>query len=202
MGKDEEEIHPARKDGEIYYQRRHRLANRPSQIKRIQSSLSTNFSTLKPSMTTSPSPSPLIPRTPSTASVGVPGERKASWTPQTRNPVSLRLLSDLYATPSPPPSTTSNKGKESELQQAVLVGEDGDDELVLHDGDMVPTHVTPAPAVLVEDVPGESAARARKNLRRDMENQLAEGSREFLEALGEVDAVCLCFSHSSSCYRY
>ncbi|KAJ7814128.1 oligomeric complex COG6 [Mycena olivaceomarginata] len=33
----------------------------------------------------------------------------------------------------------------------------------------------------------ESAARARKNLRRDMERKLAEGSHQFLEAFGEVD---------------
>jgi hypothetical protein len=110
----------------------------------------------------------------------------------------LSTLSDLYATPSPSsPPTTSTKAKSSELQQTVTVsvGDDRDEEQALHDVDMAPTAVTPAPAVLVEVVPGESAARARKNLRRDMENQLAEGSNKFLEALGEVDAVC-CFSFS------
>ncbi|KAF8967344.1 oligomeric complex COG6-domain-containing protein [Flammula alnicola] len=116
-------------------------------------------------------------------------ERKASWTPQTRNPVSLRLykvlstnfddeetrqalrtLSDLYATP---------KGKEVQT-----VVEDVDDEFSQENVD-----ASHAPAsVLAEIMPGESAARARKNLRRDMENQLAEGSRKFLEAFGEVDA--------------
>jgi len=167
-------------------------------------------------MATSASLSP-FPRTPSTASIGNQGERKASWTPQTRNPVSLRLykvlstnfddeetrqalstLSDLYATPPPPPpptSATSTKRKSSELQQpqtvTALVGDDRDE---LHDADMASIPVTATPAVLVEVVPGESAARARKNLRRDMENQLAEGSRRFLEALGEVDAVsCVSF---------
>jgi len=159
-------------------------------------------------MATSASSSPILHRTPSTASVGNPSQRKASWTPQTRNPVSLRLykvlstnfddeetrealstLSDLYATPSSPPPlpTTSTKGKLPEAQHA----EDRDEGHAPHDVDMAPTTVTaPAPAVLVEVVPGESAARARKNLRRDMENQLAEGSRKFLDALGEVDAVC------------
>src|SRR5271169_1708758 len=43
--------------------------------------------------------------------------------------------------------------------------------------------------VLADSVPGESAAKARKYLRRDMENNLAEGSRNFLEALGEVVSV-------------
>ncbi|KIM47009.1 hypothetical protein M413DRAFT_63561 [Hebeloma cylindrosporum] len=140
------------------------------------------------------SSSPLLPRTPSTASISNQGERKASWTPQTRNPVSLRLykvlstnfddeetrealntLSDLYATPSSPlppqtTTTTSTKGKSPEFQQTL---EEQPEALHDADGDVVP---------------GESAARARKNLRRDMENQLAEGSRKFLEALGEVDA--------------
>ena len=159
-------------------------------------------------MATSASLSP-FPRTPSTASISNQGERKASWTPQTRNPVSLRLykvlstnfddeetrqalntLSDLYATPLPPPPTTSTKGKSSELQPQTVTVDDRDEEQALHDADMASTPVTATSAVLVEVVPGESAARARKNLRRDMENQLAEGSRRFLEALGEVDAVC------------
>ena len=114
----------------------------------------------------------------------------------------LSTLSDLYATPSssppapPLPTTSSVKGKLPEAQQA----EDRDEEHALYNVDMVPTTVTAAPAVLVEVVPGESAARARKNLRRDMENQLAEGSRKFLEALGEVDAVC--FDSFFACFRY
>lgn len=49
--------------------------------------------------------------------------------------------------------------------------------------------------VIAEGVPGESAAKARKYLRRDMENKLAEGSRKFLEALGEVDSVSRLFLH-------
>jgi len=50
----------------------------------------------------------------------------------------------------------------------------------------------------MENVAGESAARARKNLRRDMENKLAEGSRQFLKAFGEVDQVSIpCFRVTS-----
>lgn len=41
-----------------------------------------------------------------------------------------------------------------------------------------------------EGVPGDIAARARKNLRRDVESRLAESSRQFLTAFGEVDKVC------------
>lgn len=40
-----------------------------------------------------------------------------------------------------------------------------------------------------EAYPGEYAARTRRNLRRDMENKLAEGSKSFLKALEEVDKV-------------
>lgn len=43
---------------------------------------------------------------------------------------------------------------------------------------------------MAESVPGESAARARRHIRRDMENNLTKGSRQFLEAFGEVDQVC------------
>ncbi|KAF8176766.1 oligomeric complex COG6-domain-containing protein [Pholiota molesta] len=118
-------------------------------------------------------------------------ERKPSWTTQSRNPVSqrlskvlgtnfdnedtrqaLRTLSDLYAIPS--------KGKEVQTS-----AEDLEDEV----GQETTEAAVPTPSiVLTETVPGELAARARKNLRRDMEIQLAEGSRKFLQALGEVDA--------------
>ena len=44
---------------------------------------------------------------------------------------------------------------------------------------------------LVESVPGEIAARARRSLRRDVESKLAESSRRFLTAFAEVDKVRL-----------
>ncbi|KDR69275.1 hypothetical protein GALMADRAFT_256106 [Galerina marginata CBS 339.88] len=138
--------------------------------------------------------SPLTPRS-STPTTHGQTDRKASWTPQSRNPVSARLykvlstnfddeetrqalrtLSDLYATP---------KGKEA---QPVI--EEPEDEFIQEN--VNPSHTAAGvAALLVETVPGESAARARKNLRRDMENQLAEGSKKFLEALGEVDLKLL-----------
>lgn len=127
--------------------------------------------------------------------------RRVVSTTQSRNPVSqrlskvlgtnfdnedtrqaLRTLSDLYAIP---------RGKEVHV-----VVDDGDDEL----GQESTETPLPAPTmVLVESVPGESAARARKNLRRDMETQLAEGSRKFLQALGEVDAVRMILTSSRVC---
>ncbi|KAJ7593358.1 oligomeric complex COG6 [Mycena floridula] len=116
------------------------------------------------------------------------GGRKTSWSgqsSQSKNPISLRLykvlgtnfdddatrealktLSALYA-------PVSSKGKE------VVVIDDEDVE-----DDSAKRTIVSEP---LETIPGESAARARKNLRRDMEEKLAEGSRHFLNAFGEVD---------------
>ncbi|KAJ6519432.1 oligomeric Golgi complex subunit 6 [Mycena sanguinolenta] len=110
---------------------------------------------------------------------------------QSRNPISLRLykvlgtnfddgatrealqtLSELYAT-----SSSTSKGKET-LRN---VDEDEAEE------DWVKPTSGLAEELLTETIPGESAGRARKNLRRDMERKLAQGSHQFLEALGEVD---------------
>ncbi|KAJ7139696.1 oligomeric Golgi complex subunit 6 [Mycena epipterygia] len=103
-------------------------------------------------------------------------DRKARAT-QSRNPVSLRLykvlgtnfddeatrealqtLSELYATPG-----SAVKGKEAARN---IEDDELDEEWAKPTG---------------------SAARARKNLRRDMERKLAEGSHQFLKAFGEVD---------------
>ncbi|KAK0210475.1 oligomeric complex COG6, partial [Desarmillaria ectypa] len=124
--------------------------------------------------------------TPSLSSTPSVAPRKVSTTTQSRNPVSLRLykvlgtnfddeatkealrtLSDLYATPS------SGKGKAIQRGEEELDG--GDEGNRLHSND------------IVEIPSGESAARARQNLRKDMEQKLAEGSRHFLAAFGEVD---------------
>lgn len=119
---------------------------------------------------------------------------KGSWTAQTRNPVSLRLykvlgsnfgddatkealrtLSELYITP-----------KQSTARDRVYPEfSDGN----LPDSEVERTASSRPENVLSESVPGESAAKARKNLRRDMEAKLAEGSRQFLKAFGEVDEV-------------
>ncbi|KAH8813769.1 oligomeric Golgi complex subunit 6 [Flagelloscypha sp. PMI_526] len=107
---------------------------------------------------------------------------------QPRNPVALRLykvlgtnfddeatrealqtLSELYGQSTPVTPTTKGKEKDAE---------DLDD-----DSEKVPTPTT----TLSERVAGETAAKARKNLRRDMEQQLAAGSHQFLKVLGELD---------------
>jgi hypothetical protein len=123
-------------------------------------------------------------------SSNINGDRKPVSQP--RNPVSLRLykvlstnfddkdtrqalatLSELYASP-------NLKSKDT-----LVVVEDVDDEVFSDPSD---ASTTP----LAESVPGESAVKARKYLRRDMENKLTEGSKKFLEALGEVDSVSPC----------
>ena len=130
---------------------------------------------------------PSTPSSTPTSQFNVNGDRKGL--PQPRNPVSLRLykvlstnfddedtrqalatLSDLYATP---------KGKDT-----LAVVEELDDE-VLNDS----VDASSVTTMLGESIPGETATKARKYLRRDMENRLTEGSRKFLEALGEVDSV-------------
>ncbi|RDB22992.1 Conserved oligomeric Golgi complex subunit 6 [Hypsizygus marmoreus] len=120
------------------------------------------------------------------SSSSLSSERKQSLTPQSRNPVSVRLykvlgsnfedeatrealqtLSDLYVTSGPSKSTedTSTDTEDAEYDDT------GRDKF---------KDSTPA-------IPGESAARARRNLRRDMENRLTKGSQQFLNAFGEVD---------------
>ena len=133
----------------------------------------------------SSSSSPTVVNSPSQS----PQRTRTTQTPQSRNPVAVRLykvlntkfddedtkqalqtLSQLYTSPV----------KAKEVQFTVALADDEEEDIV-----------SPVPSVTqFEAVPGESAARARKNLRRDMENKLAEGSRKFLEALGEVDSVC------------
>ena len=118
----------------------------------------------------------------------------SSWAPQPRNPISLRLykvlstnfddqatrealgtLSEVYA------SGNLSNGKEAQTTTAVL--EDGEFEDG-RQGDSV------AVVEEEEEVPGELAARARKSMRKGMENKLMEGSQRFVEALMEVDEVC------------
>ena len=124
-----------------------------------------------------------------------PTTQKSSWSAQARNPVSLRLykvlgsnfeddatkealrtLSELYSTE--PEQSRTNDHAQLDL---------GDGNALDLDKERNPN---PRPEYVLSDtVPGESAARARKNLRRDMEAKLAEGSRLFLNAFGEVDEV-------------
>jgi hypothetical protein len=119
----------------------------------------------------------------------------ASPSPLARNPVSLRLykvlgatfeddatkealstLSDLYS-PSESPATVST------AKEDVIVPE-GVDEADTYSVKDVPSFLRGAP-------PGDTAAKARKRLRRDIESKMEEGSLRFLAAFGVVDQVCI-----------
>ena len=118
---------------------------------------------------------------------------------QAQNPISLRLykvlgatfdddatrealdtLAELYA-PASPSQSSGTRGKE--VKRDGELDDDGDEEYYERPTGLV------APAGLEEGVAGDIAAKARKNLRRDVESKLAESSRQFLKAFGEVDKV-------------
>ncbi|KAJ3871919.1 hypothetical protein F5051DRAFT_433458, partial [Lentinula edodes] len=149
-----------------------------------------------------------IPYSDSSSSISSQRKSSSSWTSQARNPVSLRLykvlgtnfddeatrealqtLSELYVNSSSSGSTVdaSSKVKETPKSNAHFDGallEDGEDE---DDDEEERAQSSIGTSNLVENTPGEAAARARKNLKRDMELRLAEGSRHFLKVLSEVD---------------
>ncbi|KAH7871193.1 oligomeric Golgi complex subunit 6 [Lentinula edodes] len=149
-----------------------------------------------------------IPYSDSSSSISSQRKSSSSWTSQARNPVSLRLykvlginfddeatrealqtLSELYVNSSSSGSTVdaSSKVKETPKSNAHFDGallEDGEDE---DDDEEERAQSSTGTSKLVENTPGEAAARARKNLKRDMELRLAEGSRHFLKVLSEVD---------------
>lgn len=112
----------------------------------------------------------------------------ASPSPLARNPASLRLykvlgatfddeatrealstLSDLYA-----PSESTLVAKEDDVSH---------DEADEAGGDKIKD----VPSFLRGALPGDTAAKARKHLRRDIESKLEEGSLRFLAAFGAVD---------------
>lgn len=92
----------------------------------------------------------------------------------------LEIVSTFYA----PTVSANHKGKEKagplqngDAEESDVFGTLRDDE---EDGDMIPKRRT---------LKGQSAAMARKYLKRDIERKLAEGSQKFLHAFGEVDQV-------------
>ena len=114
----------------------------------------------------------------------------ASPSPLARNPVSLRLykvlgatfdddatrealstLSDLYS-----PSEPTRVAKEDDLSHEEADETNGE-------------KVKDVPSFLRGALPGDTAAKARKHLRRDIESKLEEGSLRFLAAFGAVDQV-------------
>jgi hypothetical protein len=134
-----------------------------------------------------------MPSLPSTAVTEL-GRRSqtASPSPLARNPVSLRLykvlgatfeddatrealstLSDLYSPSGFPGAATTTKG---------ATAHDGVDEVDME-------NVKDVPSFLRGSLPGDTAAKARKHLRRDIESKMEEGSLRFLTAFSAVDQV-------------
>lgn len=144
--------------------------------------------------------SPTDTRTPTPSS-----QLQPSTPNESRNPVSLRLfkvlganyddpstkealeiISSLYISPRgasasttlKPSKVTSPKGTSDEA------GDESDDDKT--------TIMTTNASTLVSDFDvGGVVGRARRNLRRDMENKLAQSSRKFLTAFSEVNKVGL-----------
>ena len=117
----------------------------------------------------------------------------ASPSPLARNPVSLRLYKVLGAT------FDDDATREALSTLSDLYAPSGptlvakEDDAVLHD------EIDEADGEKIKDVPsflrgalaGDTAVKARKHLRRDIESKLEEGSLRFLAAFGAVDQVHL-----------
>jgi hypothetical protein len=140
-----------------------------------------------------------MPSVPSSAAVTDIARRSqtASPSPLARNPVSLRLykvlgatfedeatrealstLSDLYA-PSGSLNVVSTTKEDT-------IGLDGTEQGEVESAKDVPSFLRGSP-------PGDTAAKARKHLRRDIESKMEEGSLRFLAAFSVVDQVRISF---------
>ena len=98
-------------------------------------------------------------------------------TAKSRNPISTRLYKIL----------STNFNDESTREALTTLSD-------LYTAPKPPT-ARDAPTYDDEESP---AVRARKNLRRDMEQKLASGSKEFLAVFGDVDQVRFLFSYALS----
>ncbi|KAG9308405.1 oligomeric complex COG6 [Chiua virens] len=114
-------------------------------------------------------------------------------TPSARNPVTLRLRKILGTTFTDPATTEAFQTLSQLYSTSVAcvpytdsTERSIDDEDDWSDLDSEGT-ASGDNGSRQADITNETAARARKNLQRDLENKLAEGSQHFLEAFGEVD---------------
>jgi len=137
-----------------------------------------------------PMPSPLP--SPAVTEIGRRSQT-ASPSPLARNPVSLRLYKVLGAT-FEDEATSEALNTLSDLYSPAafsVVGASVKEDATAHDGiDEVDLEsLKDVPSFLRAASPGETAAKARKHLRRDIESKLEEGSLRFLAAFGVVDQV-------------
>jgi conserved oligomeric Golgi complex subunit 6 len=117
----------------------------------------------------------------------------ASPSPLARNPISLRLYKVLGA------SFDDEATREALSTLSELYSPSGSPALhpTEKQDDTGPCEVDEADVERIRDVPGflqgaapgDTAAKARKHLRRDIESKLEEGSLKLLAAFGSVDQV-------------
>ncbi|KAJ3994990.1 oligomeric complex COG6 [Lentinula boryana] len=155
-----------------------------------------------------------IPHPDSSSSISTQRKNSGSWTLQSRNPISSRLykvlstnfddestrealqtLSELYASSGSSDSSgvdasSFSKGLSQnnvDLNDTLLGNADDVEGEGEDDEEGKRAQSSDGTLKFFENTSGEVAARARKNLKRDMELRLAEGSRHFLKVLSEVD---------------
>jgi hypothetical protein len=122
----------------------------------------------------------------------------ASPSPLARNPVSLRLYKVLGA------SFDDEATREALSTLSELYSPSGSPALrpTAKQDDTGPGEIDETDMARIRDVPGflqgaapgDTAAKARKHLRRDIESKLEEGSLKFLTAFGSVDQVRIILS--------
>ena len=95
----------------------------------------------------------------------------------------LQTLSDLYHVPAP----CTAKEREADSEEWA----EDDHSSIFEEVNNAAGATKMIKVDFKENVPGESAARARKHIQKDVVNKLADGSRQFLQAFGEVDRVCI-----------
>jgi hypothetical protein len=100
----------------------------------------------------------------------------SSFQPTARNPISLRLWKVIGSTSFDDPSSR-------EALQTVS------DYYTHHETHSAVPDARRRKRYQLQADQGQAAASARRNLKRDLETQLSEGSARFLEAFGEVDKV-------------
>ena len=101
--------------------------------------------------------------------------------PSTRE--AIEILSSLYA-PAPSTATGTTRPRRNTIRSRTdgNISDDSDEER--------PTALPLSSGIVDKDAASEEvAARARKNLRKDMEDKLAQSSRMFLAAFSEVNQV-------------
>ena len=167
------------------------ILEEPIHARQLQLTAATmSSSTILTSPPRAPSRSMSIPLSPTVPSPAIPSSRN--------NPLTLRIYKTLGTTFDDPgsrealeiassfyaPTPSSSAVKIPTIQTNGLTSPQGRERAL----DSV-TDDEPEGMPKRRTLKGQSASMARKHLKKDLEAQLANGSRRFLEAFGEVDKV-------------